>query len=62
MKLYHGSLEIVEKPEIREPNRTLDFGAGFYLTSSFEQAESWVKRKLKGDVTKGYVNIRITNL
>lgn len=56
-ELYHGSLEIVTSPEIREPNRTLDYGAGFYLTSSSEQAEAWVRRKLKGDITFGYVNI-----
>lgn len=56
MKLYHGSLERVELPEIREPNRTLDYGAGFYLTSSPEQAESWIRRKFKGDVTKGWLN------
>ena len=29
MKLYHGSLEQVEKPEIREASRTLDYGKGF---------------------------------
>lgn len=29
MKLYHGSIEVVEFPEIRTPNRTLDYGAGF---------------------------------
>lgn len=55
--LYHGSLEIVATPEIREPNRTLDYGEGFYLTSSADQAEAWVRRKLKGDITLGYVNI-----
>ena len=55
--LYHGSLEIVPKPEIREPNRTLDYGAGFYLTSSLEQAEAWVRRKLKGSTACGYVNV-----
>lgn len=57
MKLYHGSLDIVEVPEIREPNRTLDYGAGFYLTSSREQAENWVKRKFKGDISHGWLNI-----
>lgn len=57
MKLYHGSLEIVDAPEIREPNRTLDYGAGFYLTSSCEQAEAWVRRKLKAEVCRGYVNV-----
>ncbi len=55
--LYHGSLEIVATPEIRKPNRTLDYGKGFYLTSSADQAEAWVRRKLKGDITLGYVNI-----
>lgn len=57
MILYHGSLEIVNNPEIREPNRTLDYGKGFYLTSSYEQAEKWVKSKLKGSLTCGYVNV-----
>ena len=55
--LYHGSLEIVATPEIRKPNRTLYYGEGFYLTSSADQAEAWVRRKLKGDITLGYVNI-----
>ncbi len=57
MELYHGSLELVELPEIREPNRTLDYGAGFYLTSSREQAENWVRRKFKGDIKQGWLNI-----
>lgn len=47
MKLYHGSSEIVEVPEIRIPNRTLDYGYGFYTTTSFEQAEAWVRRRMK---------------
>lgn len=55
--LYHGSIDIVAVPEIREPNRTLDYGKGFYLTSSAQQAEAWVRRKLKGDITLGYVNV-----
>lgn len=57
MILYHGSLEIVENPEIRKPNRTLDYGAGFYLTSSYEQAEKWVRNKFKGNSSKGFVNV-----
>lgn len=57
MILYHGSLEVVANPEIREPNRTLDYGKGFYLTSSYDQAEKWVKSKLKGNLTCGYVNV-----
>ena len=58
MKLYHGSLQIVETPEIRLPKRTLDYGSGFYTTTSFNQAEAWVKRRMREDnVSKGYVNI-----
>lgn len=57
MKLYHGSTDLVETPEIRIPDRTLDYGAGFYLTSSYKQAESWVRRKLKGSVVRGWVNV-----
>ena len=30
MKIYHGSIEQICSPEIREPNRRLDYGAGFY--------------------------------
>ena len=57
MKIYHGSLEIVEKPEIRIPNRTLDYGYGFYTTTSYEQAFSWVRRKLDKIHNKGFINI-----
>ncbi len=58
MKLYHGSLEIVDFPEIREPNRTLDYGSGFYTTTSFRQAEDWVRRKMKqSNIDHGYVNV-----
>ena len=41
MKLYHGSLEIVQEPRIIKPTRTLDYGTGFYTTTSYEQAEQW---------------------
>ena len=58
MILYHGSLEQVDCPEIREPNRTLDYGRGFYTTTSFKQAEDWVRRKMKEkDANVGYVNV-----
>ena len=57
MILYHGSIDIVENPEIRIPSRTLDYGSGFYTTTSFKQAEDWVKRKLNGNTSIGYVNV-----
>ena len=56
--LYHGGDSIIKKPEIRESTRTLDFGKGFYLTSSEKQASDWVIRKLERlDLKKGFVNV-----
>ncbi|MCX6307566.1 MAG: DUF3990 domain-containing protein [Bacteroidia bacterium] len=41
MKIYHGSTEIVQHPTILDSQRLLDFGKGFYTTTSVEQAEKW---------------------
>jgi hypothetical protein len=43
MLVYHGSNVAVEKPEIRESNRNLDFGMGFYTTSNIEQAHGFCR-------------------
>ena len=57
-KIYHGSLEVVCNPEIRQPNRSLDYGMGFYATTSYEQAEKWVRRRMDDSkVSVGYVSI-----
>lgn len=56
MKVYHGSLGIVRNPEIRKPNRTLDYGEGFYTTTDYQQAVDWVMRHKK-DAKEGYVNV-----
>ena len=59
IKIYHGSLTKVENPEIRQPNRTLDYGCGFYTTTSYQQAKDWVLRHKqdKEKPTCGYINI-----
>ena len=59
MKIYHGSIEKVEKPEIRiSKHRTLDYGYGFYTTTSYSQSRDWVKRRMDNtNVQKGFVNI-----
>lgn len=58
MKVYHGSLDIVQCPAILKSNRSLDYGSGFYATTSYEQAESWVIRKMQqSNVKVGYVNV-----
>ena len=57
MILFHGSLESISQPEIRQPNRTLDYDAGFYATTSQQQAEDWVKRRMRESyATIGFVN------
>jgi serine protease inhibitor len=43
MTLYHGSNIIVETPSLDFSRKTLDFGAGFYTTSSREQASQFTR-------------------
>lgn len=47
MILYHGSNIEVKEPKLFPHARALDFGAGFYLSSSLEQASKWAKSKVK---------------
>ena len=57
MIVYHGSADIVETPDVKHSYRHLDFGMGFYVTSNYEQAERWAKRKADLDADKhAYVN------
>lgn len=57
-RVYHGSIDEVVNPEIRQPNRSLDYGSGFYTTTSYKQAKRWVERRMKDKgVAIGYVNI-----
>ena len=44
MLIYHGSDISVQEPKILSANRLLDFGKGFYTTSSLEQANRWALR------------------
>lgn len=56
MILYHGSSQIVSKPRILVPNRTLDYGVGFYTTTSEQQAHDWALRHIsEGECA--YVNV-----
>lgn len=63
MILFHGSCYRIENPEIRLPNRTLDYGAGFYTTTSYQQAEDWVRRRMRESLKDvGFVNEYFLNL
>lgn len=44
--LYHGSLSIIDRPSIRPAKHVLDFGSGFYTTTSKLQAINRGKQKL----------------
>lgn len=44
MILYHGSNIVVDKPQILQSERLLDFGAGFYTTTNKEQAIRWARK------------------
>ena len=58
MILYHGSTVPVEKPEIRRSDVFLDFGTGFYTTTSYEQAERWARIKMRRlNASLGYVSV-----
>lgn len=58
MILYHGSTDLVNKPEIRKGEMYLDFGIGFYTTTSLEQAERWAKIKMRRkNADLGYVAV-----
>lgn len=57
MKLYHGSLVVVDKPEIRKSDRFLDFGFGFYTTTSAAQAEEWSRKlRIRKNVETSYIS------
>lgn len=58
MRIYHGSLEVVEHPAIIKPNRKLDYGEGFYTTTSEQQSREWVQRRMhEKHANSGYVNV-----
>ena len=58
MILYHGSTDLVERPEIRKGEVYLDFGVGFYTTTSLEQAQRWARIKMRrNNLPTGYVSV-----
>ena len=57
MIVYHGSIDIVPKPDIEHSFHNLDFGKGFYVTSVKIQAERWALRKADLLNKKAIVNI-----
>ncbi len=57
MILYHGSNQIVTKPDVRCSKSYLDFGRGFYLTTYRDQAVRWAMRKFNREGGGAYLNV-----
>ena len=55
MLLYHGSYTGISRIDLDKCTRGLDFGKGFYLTSSFEQAYAYVPLSVKKAIRIGVV-------
>ena len=53
MMIYHGSKDIIEKPEFGKGNQKNDYGLGFYCTESVELAKEWA---CSNNETNGYAN------
>ena len=57
MIVYHGSTEIIEKPDVIHSKKYLDFGKGFYITSFENQEKKWAVRKGMRQEKTALVNI-----
>lgn len=55
MLFYHGSYCEVRTPDLEKCAAFKDFGKGFYLTSSKEQAESFINVSLKKAKAQGMI-------
>lgn len=55
MTLYHGSYCEVSKPDLSKCAKDKDFGRGFYLTSSKEQAVSFLKTSIVKAASAGII-------
>ncbi len=53
--LYHGSYCEVTTPDLSKCSKFKDFGQGFYLTSSFKQAENFSKISLTKAISNNIV-------
>ena len=57
MIVYHGSTEIIKKPDVMHSKKYLDFGRGFYITTFENQAKKWAIRKGMRQEKAAIVNV-----
>lgn len=53
MLLYHGSFTEVSKIDLEKCKQGKDFGCGFYVTSSYDQARSFVPLSINKQINQG---------
>ena len=53
--LYHGSYCEVKAPDLAKCAKRKDFGQGFYLTTSKEQAESFLRTSIAKAIATGTI-------
>jgi len=57
-QLYHTSYMLIEQIDLAQCKKANDFGRGFYLTTSKDQASRFINAALRkggGDITSGYI-------
>ncbi|MBQ9676603.1 MAG: DUF3990 domain-containing protein [Prevotella sp.] len=57
MKVYHGSITVIEHAIANAGRDRLDFGKGFYVTDIQSQAESWADRMSRINEASGIVSV-----
>ncbi len=50
--LYHGSYAEISSIDLSYSRSSLDFGKGFYLTSSYEQAVNYIPSSVKKNIRR----------
>lgn len=55
IKLYHGSIDVVETPDIRIAKFNKDFYFGFYCTNIESQAKRWATRYTGSGIINEYI-------
>ena len=56
---YHGSYCEVKEPDLAKCAKRKDFGQGFYLTTSREQAESFLRTSIAKAIATGKIETHI---
>ena len=58
IELYHASYTVVENIDLSRCSAGKDFGKGFYLTTSYEQAKRFVKTSLAKAIKNGIKEVQ----